>query len=245
MLRSALTIVSATALLLAGFTFAGRVIGLWDPVEPGDSGGLPVRVLDRPDFDAASRAIPPVVVHSKPSPPVSLRSALLIALACLTLSVLPTLARLPRRLEDSAWSLRKRVSRTSTERANVLFASQLGGNLGLSRAPPAQQSLKELPSPPLRSRRSTAARLKNLAWLSSAVRTMHHPKVRRASAKATVALPASVVRPEQSRRRRAFAATTLVRIRAVHAFLYEFRDDIVLAVVLGVTIGALAAFYAS
>lgn len=244
MLRSALTFVSAAALLLAGFTFAGRVIGLWDPVEPGDSGGLPVRVLDRPDFDAASRVIPPVVVHSKPSPPVSLRLALLIALVCLALSVLPSLARLPRRLEDSAWLPRKRVSRTSTGRANVLFASQLGGNLGLSRAPPAQQSLKELPSPPLRSRRSAAARLKNLSWLSSAVRTVH-PGVRRASAKATVALPASVVRPEQSRRRRTFAATTLVRIRSVHAFLYEFRDDIVLAVVLGVTIGALAALYAS
>lgn len=244
MLRSALTFVSAAALLLAGFTFAGRVIGLWDPVEPGDSGGSPVRVLDRPDFDAASRAVPPVVVHSKPSPPVSLRLALLIALVCLALSVLPTLARLPRRLEDSAWSPRKRVSRTSTGRTNPLFASQLGGNLGLSRAPPAQQSLKELPSPPLRSRRSAAARLKNLSWLSSAVRTVH-PGVRRASAKATVALPASVVRPEQSRRRRAFAATTLVRMRAVHSFLYEFRDDIVLAVVLGVTIGALAALYAS
>ncbi len=161
MLRSALTFVSAAALLLAGFTFAGRVIGLWDPVEPGDSGGSPVRVLDRPDFDAASRAVPPVVVHSKPSPPVSLRLALLIALVCLALSVLPTLARLPRRLEDSAWSPRKRVSRTSTGRANPLFASQLGGNLGLSRAPPAQQSLKELPSPLLRSRRSAAARLKN------------------------------------------------------------------------------------
>ena len=229
MLRSALTIVSAAALLLAGFTFAGRVIGLWDPVEPGDSGGLPVRVLDRPDFDAASRAIPPAVVHSKPSPPVSLRLALLIALACLALSVLPTLARLPRRLEDSAWSLRKRVS---------------PGNLALSRAPPAQQPLKELPSPPLRSRRSAAARLQNLAWLSSTARTVH-PGVRRASAKGTVALRASVVRPEQSRRRRAFAATTLIRIRAVHSFLYEFRDDIVLAVVLGVTIGALAALYAS
>ena len=244
MLRSALTFVSAAALLLAGFTFAGRMIGLWDPVEPGDSGGLPVRVLDRPDFDTASRATPPVVMHSNPSPPVSLRLALLIALACLALSVLPTLARLPRQLEDSAWSLRKRVSRASTGRANVLFASQLGGNLGLGRAPPAQQSLKELPSPPLRPRRSAAARLKNLAWLSSAVRT-GQPAVRRASAKATVALPASAVRPESPRRRRAFAATTPVRIRAVHAFLYEFRDDIVLAVVLGVTIGALAALYAS
>lgn len=243
MLRSALTFVSAAALLLAGFTFAGHVIGLWDPVEPGDSGVGPVRVLDRPDFDAATRAIPPVGVHPTPSPPVSVRLALLIALASLALSVLPTLARLPRRLEDYAWSLRKRVSRTSTGRANVLFASQLAGNLGPSRAPPAQQTLKEFPSPSLRSRGSAATRLKNVAWLSSAFRTVH-PGVRRAFAKATVALPDSVVRPERPRRRRAFAATPLVRIRAVHSFLYEFRDDIVLAIVLGVTIGLLAALYA-
>jgi len=204
MLRSALTFVSAAALLLAGFTFAGRVIGLWDPVEPGGSGGLSVRVLDRPDFDAASRAVPSVVVQSKPSPPVSLRLALLIALACLALSVLPTLARLPRRLEDQAWSLRKRGFRTSTGRANVLLASQPAGNLGLSRAPPARQF-----------------------------------------AKAPVASPASVVRPERPRLRRPLAATTTVRVREVHSFLYEFRDDIVLAVVLGVTIALLAALYAS
>lgn len=244
MLRSALTFVSAAALLLAGFTFAGRVIGLWDPVEPGGSGGLPVRVLDRPDFDAASRAIPPVTVHSKPSPPVSLRLALLIALACLALSVLPTLARLPRRLEDHAWSFRQQGFRTSTVRANVLLASQPAGNLGLSRAPPAPQTLKELPSPPLRSRGSAAARLKNLAQFPSAVRAMH-PRARWAVAKAPVASPASVVRLERPRLRRTFAVTTMVRVREVHSFLYEFRDDIVLAVVLGVTIALLAALYAS
>lgn len=242
MLRSALTFVSAAALLLAGFTFAGRVIGLWDPVEPGDSGALPVRVLDRPDFDAASRAVPPVVVHSKPSPPVSLRLALLIGLACLALSVLPVLARLPRRLEDHGWSRRQRVSRTG--HANVLFASQLGGNLGLSRAPPAQQTLKELPSPPLRSRGPAAARIKNLAQLPAAVRTAH-PRARRAFAEARVAMPISVVRPGRSRVLRTFAATTRVRVCAVHSFLYAFRDDIVLVVVLGVTIGLLAALYAS
>ena len=241
MLRSALTFVSAAALLLAGFTFAGRVIGLWDPVEPGDSGALPVRVLDRPDFDAASRAVPSVVVHSKPSPPVSLRLALLIGLACLALSVLPVLARLPRRLEDHGWSRRQRVSRTG--HGNVLFASQLGGNLGLSRAPPAQQTLKELPSPSLRSRGPAAVRTKNLAQLRAAVRTAH-PRARRAFAEAR-AMPISVVRPRRSRVLRTFAATTRVRVRAVHSFLYAFRDDIVLAVVLGVTIGLLAALYAS
>jgi hypothetical protein len=37
----------------------------------------------------------------------------------------------------------------------------------------------------------------------------------------------------------------MVRAREVHSFLYEFRDDIVLAVVLGVTIALLAALYAS
>jgi hypothetical protein len=244
MLRSALTVVSAAALLLAGFTFAGRVIGLWDPVEPGDSGGLPVRVLDRPDFDAASPVIPPGAAHSKPSPPVSLRLALLIALACLALSVLPTLARLPRRLEDHAWSLRKRGFRTSTRRANVLFAAQLAGNLGLSRAPPAPQRLKEFPSPPLRPRHSAAARLKNLAQVPSAVRSVH-PRVRRVFAEAPVASPASVVPPARPRLRRAFAATTMVRVREVRSFLYEFRDDILLAVVLGVTIALLAALYAN
>ena len=242
MLRSALTFVSAAALLLAGFTFAGRVIGLWDPVEPEDSGALPVRVLDRPDFDAASRAVPPVVVHSKPSPPVSLRLALLIGLACLALSVLPVLARLPRRLEDHGWSRRQRVSRTG--HANVLFASQLGGHLGLSRAPPAQQTLKELPSPPLRSRGPAAVRIRNLAQLPAAVRTAH-PRARRAFAEAREAMPVSVVLRGRSRVLRASAATTRVRVRAVHSFLYAFRDDIVLAVVLGVTIGLLAALYAS
>jgi hypothetical protein len=244
MLRSALTVVSAAALLLAGFTFAGRVIGLWDPVEPGDSGGLPVRVLDRSDLDAASPAIPPAAVHSKPSPPVSLRLALLIALACLALSVLPALARLPRRLEDHAWLLRKRGFRTSTGLTKGPFASQLAGNLCLSRAPPALQTLKEFPRPPLRSLGSAVARPKNLAQLPAAVRTMHS-QVRRAFAKAPVTSPASVVRPEGPRLLRAFAATTMVRVREVHSFLYEFRDDIVLAVVLGVTIALLAALYAN
>ncbi|CAN5288265.1 hypothetical protein BH18ACT14_BH18ACT14_10500 [soil metagenome] len=210
-----------------------------DSVEPGVSGGLPARVLDRPDFDPASRVVPPVVAHSKPSPPVSLRLALLIALVCLALSILPTLARLPRRLEDHAWSRRKRASRTG--HAHVLFAAQLEGNLGLSRAPPAQQTLKEFPSPALRSHGSAAARLKD-PQLPSAVRATH-PRVRRAFAKAPAALPASVVRPV--RPRRAFAATTRVRVRAFHSFLYEFRDDIVLAVVLAMTIGLLAALYAS
>jgi hypothetical protein len=242
MLRSALTFVSAAAPLLAGFTFAGRVIGLWDPSSLETLVPFPSGCWTAPTFDAASRAVPPVVVHSKPSPPVSLRLALLIGLACLALSVLPVLARLPRRLEDQGWSRRQRVSRTG--HANALFASQLAGNLGLSRAPRAQQTLKELPSPPLRSRGSAAARVKSLAQLPAAVRTAH-PPARRAFAEARVAMPVSVVRPGRSRVLRTFAATTRVRVRAVHSFLYAFRDDIVLAVVLGVTIGLLAALYAS
>ena len=96
MVRSALIIVAAASLLLAGFTFAGGLIGLWNPLEPGDSGVPYVRGLDRPDSDGAPRPIAPAVAYSKPGPPVSVRLALLVALASLSLSVLPTLWRLPR-----------------------------------------------------------------------------------------------------------------------------------------------------
>ena len=243
MLRSALTFVSAAALLLAGFTFAGRVIGLWDPVEPGDSGALPVRVLDRPDFDAASRARAPCRCAVEAEP------ASLSAIGPSDRSRLPRpqCPAHPRAVAQAARGPGVVAPPTGfprTGHANVLFASQLGGNLGLSRAPPAQQTLKELPSPPLRSRGPAAARIKNLAQLAAAVRTAH-PRARRAFAEARVAMPISVVRPGRSRVLRTFAATTRVRVCAVHSFLYAFRDDIVLAVVLGVTIGLLAALYAS
>ena len=91
--------------LLAGFTFAGREIGLWDPVEAPRSDPRAYRVLDGRDSDAASRAIDPLV-ESRPQPPVSLRLTLLIALVSFALSVVPTRrGRLARRLGDGAASL--------------------------------------------------------------------------------------------------------------------------------------------
>jgi hypothetical protein len=76
-LRPALTLVAAVAVLLAGFTLAGNVVDLWDPVESG----------------------PPSA--PKPSPPISVRLALVIALASSILIVLPGCGRrLARRLDD-------------------------------------------------------------------------------------------------------------------------------------------------
>jgi hypothetical protein len=98
-LRPALTLVAAVAVLLAGFTLAGNVMGLWDPVEP-QGGGFGARLApDRRGSDAVSRAIP--ASTQKPSPPISVRLALLIALASSVLIVLPSCGRrLARRLDD-------------------------------------------------------------------------------------------------------------------------------------------------
>jgi hypothetical protein len=98
-LRPALTLVAAVAVLLGGFTFAGNVVGLWDPVEP-QGGNFGARLApDRRGSDAVSRAIP--ASAQKPSPPISVRSALLIALASSVLIVLPSCGRrLARRLDD-------------------------------------------------------------------------------------------------------------------------------------------------
>lgn len=98
-LRPALTLVAAVAVLLAGFTFAGNVVGLWDPVEP-EGGDFGARLApDRRGSDAFSRASP--ASAQKPSPPISVRSALLIALASSVLIVLPSCGRrLARRLDD-------------------------------------------------------------------------------------------------------------------------------------------------
>jgi hypothetical protein len=245
MVRSALIVVTAASLLLAGFTFAGGLIGLWDPLEPGDSGVRSIRVVDRPDIDAASRAIAPVVAHSEPRPPVSLRITLLIALASLALSVLPILSRLPRWLEDCAWSLRGRIPHTSTGRANVLVASELAGNLGPSREPPPQPALKESRSWALSSRLSALARLKNLRSPPAADRTRQRG-VHRIFARLPPGLPVSVARPGRPRSR--WALATPVRARAVRSFVYEVRGDAVglaLAVGLGVAIVILSALYAN
>ena len=247
MVRSALIIVAAASLLLAGFTFAGGLIGLWNPLEPGDSGVPSVRGLDRPDSDGAPRPIAPAVAYSKPGPPVSMRLALLIALASLSLSVLPTLWRLPRRLDDYAWSVRKPIPRSSTGRANAPVASELVGTPGLSRAPPPQPTLREPRSRPYSSPFSALARVKSVRRPHRAGR-IRHLGVRRAVARPAVSSPASVTPPRRPRSRRVFAATTPVRARVVRSFLYEVRGAVVgltLAVGLGVAIGILAAVFAN
>jgi hypothetical protein len=98
-LRSALTLIAAVAVLLAGLTFAGNVVGLWDPVEPA-SGHVGAGLgPDRRGSDAVPRAIP--ASAQKPSPPISVQSAVLIALVSLLLMVLPSCGRrLARRLDD-------------------------------------------------------------------------------------------------------------------------------------------------
>jgi hypothetical protein len=97
--RPALTLVAAVAVLLAGFTFAGNVMGLWDPVEP-QGGDFGARLApDRRDSHAGSREFP--ASAQKPSPPISVRLALLIAFAASVLIVLPSCGRrLARRLDD-------------------------------------------------------------------------------------------------------------------------------------------------
>jgi hypothetical protein len=98
-LRPALTLVAAVAVLLAGFTFAGNLVGLWDPVEP-EGGDFGARLApDHSGSDASLRAIP--ASAQKPSPPISVRSALLIALASSVVIVLPSCGRrLAKRLDD-------------------------------------------------------------------------------------------------------------------------------------------------
>jgi hypothetical protein len=215
-LRSALSFVSAAALLLAGFTLAGRALSLWEPVDRPDTDSSAVPVLERRDSDAASRAMPPAVVHSKPSPPVSVRSALLIALGAFALRVFPTRCLwLVRQLEDFAWSLRERVSRMSGGRANLAFASQPGTSLGRGRAPPPLKKLKDFTGSLPKPRVSAVARREN-------------PR-----------RPPAGVRTERTRGRRAETS--------VRAFLFEFRDDVLivtLAVILAVTVGILTALYA-
>jgi len=232
--------------LLAGFTFAGRVLGLWEPVAPPEADSSAVPVLERRDSHAGSRAIRAAVVHSKPSPPVSVRLALLIALGAFALRVVPTCCLwLVRQLEDYAWSLRERVSRTSTGRANLAFASQPGRNLGRGRAPPPLKNLKEFTSSPPNPSVSPVARPENLARSPSAVRNVR-TRVRRAGARTPLAV--RVIRLERPRLRRASAGPTPVRKTSVRAFLYKFRDDVVivtLAVILAVTVGILMGFYAS
>jgi hypothetical protein len=127
------------AFLLAGFTYGGGLIGVWDPLKPRDSGSaLAVRVLQRRDSDAASRARP--VLHPKPSSPVPLRLALMIALASSALAFLPILgSRFARLLGNYAWSHGTRLSRAGPGPARPPRASPAkSANLDVSRAPPPQ-----------------------------------------------------------------------------------------------------------
>lgn len=96
-MRPALTLIAAVAVLLAGLTFAGNMVGLWDPVEP-EGGHFGARLgPDRRGSDPVSPAIP--ASAQTPSPPISVRSALLIALVSSVLIVLPSCGRrLARRL---------------------------------------------------------------------------------------------------------------------------------------------------
>lgn len=234
--------------MLAGFTLTGGELGLWEPVNPlgDDPSGAPM--LERRDSNAASGTTPPAVVHSKPSPPVSVRLALLIALGAFALRVLPPRCLwLLRQLEDYAWSLRERGSRPGTGRANLAFASQPGTNLGRSGAPPPLKKPKEYKSSPPKPRISAVARPENLWRSPSGVRNVR-TRVRRACARTTFPLAVRVIHRERPRLRRAFAGPTPVRKTSVRAFLYEFRDDVVivtLAVILAATVGVLTVLYAS
>jgi hypothetical protein len=148
--RSALIFVSAAAFLLAGFAYGGGLIGLWDPLEPRDSDSAPaVRVLQRRDSDAASR-VPPVL-RLKPSPPLPVRLALLIALTSSALAFLPGLAsRSARLLTNYAWSHGARVSHAGAGRARPPWASPaVSANLSVSRAPPPQTKPKRFSRSPV------------------------------------------------------------------------------------------------
>ena len=124
-LRPALTLVAAVAVLLAGFTFAGDVMGLWDPVEPQGSDFGARLAPDRRDSHAGSREFP--ASAQKPSPPISVRLALLIALASSVLILLPSRGRrLARRLDDLAGpqalggpALPRRILRRLGQRATI------------------------------------------------------------------------------------------------------------------------------
>jgi hypothetical protein len=97
-----------------------------------------VRVLQRRDSDAASRARP--VLRPKPSSPVPLRLALMIALTSSALALLPILgSRLARLLGNYLLSHGARLSRAGAGLARPPWASPAtSANLGVSRALPPQ-----------------------------------------------------------------------------------------------------------
>jgi hypothetical protein len=223
-LRSALIFVSAAAFLLAGFTYGGGLIGLWDPLEPRDSGSaLADRVLPLGDSDAASR-VPPVL-RPKPSPPMPVRLALLIALSSSALAFLPLLgSSLARLLANFAWPHGRRLSHAGAGRARPPWASPaVAANLGVSRAPPPQTAPK--PKPKRFSRQPVVT-----------------PRVSRA--KAFLRSPPRLVgrgRPGLPRLRHAFARVML-REGSSHPLLRKTAEVIAvvgLGLVLGATIGGI------
>jgi hypothetical protein len=223
-LRSALTFVSAAAFLLAGFTYAGDLIGVWDPLKPRDSGSsLAVRALQRGDSDAATRARP--VLRPKPSSPVPLRSALLIALASSALAFLPILgSRLVRLLTHYAWSHGTRLSCAGAGPARPPWASPAkSANLDVSRAPPPQTK-------PRRFSRSPVVR----------------PRVSRAGAPLRSPLRlVGLARAGLLGLRHAFARV-LLREASIRSLLHRTAEGVVLvglSLVLGAAIGILAALY--
>ena len=80
----------------------GGAIGLWEPIQVQSSAhGLTVRMLHSGDARAASQSPP------KPNPPVSIRSALLVALASAAFALLLAGGpRLARWLSDVPYALR-------------------------------------------------------------------------------------------------------------------------------------------
>jgi hypothetical protein len=221
-------------------------LGVWDPVEARGADSRAGRLGDRGDSDAGSRAIRPAV-NSKPSPPIPLRLAFLVALASLALRILSGGGlRLARRLEDYAWSRRQRRRRTSIRQANALPAPQREGNLAVRRAPPpptlSTPPKASISAPPS----STASAVVRTERPRGPAVTGHVPRPRDplVTAKPTRTQLTRRVRPVRGRRRR--AATTRVRTRSARPFLRGIRDGAVtltLAAGLGVVIGVLAHLY--
>jgi hypothetical protein len=232
-LRPALIFVAAAAFVLAGFTFAGSAIGVWDPVVRQDRGSHAHLIGDRHDSDAVSRATP-AVVTSKPNPPISVQLALLIALGSSALLVLPSRGlRVARHLGDLAGpqtlagpALPGRFRRRLGQRATAKPA--IGPNAPVVR--PERARLRR--------------RLSILGVAALPGRILRRPG-RRPTVKPSLAPVARVVHPERARSRRSFS--TPLRERSFRA-LHEFYADAVIltlavgsALAIGLLIGRLLA----
>ena len=105
LLRSALIVAAAVALLLAGFVDIGDVIGLWDPVPvPSSAHRSSAQILHSGDANASARI--ETEAQPDPTPPVSGRSALLVGFSAAALALLLTAgSRAARWLSDFRYSL--------------------------------------------------------------------------------------------------------------------------------------------